>query len=91
MKLIRAYLLIIMALLVEMPVSAQIRGSHVNVCVVPDHQDWNYEVGQTAQFKVSVVRSSTLVDDVKLIFKVLQLNYRYKPYSLYHIYQKFST
>lgn len=59
----RAYLLFIIALLAGMPMSAQIRGNHVNVLVVPDHQDWNYEVGQTAQFKVSVVRSSTLVDD----------------------------
>lgn len=63
MKLFRAYILLIITLLVGMPVSAQIRGNHVNVWVVPDHQDWNYKVGQTAQFKVSVVRSSTLVDD----------------------------
>lgn len=63
MKMTRAYLLIIIVLLVGIPISAQIRGNHVNVWVVPDHQDWNYEVGQTAQFKVSVVRSSTLVDD----------------------------
>ena len=52
MKMTRAYLLIIIMLLVGIPISAQIRGNHVNVWVVPDHQDWNYEVGQTAQFKV---------------------------------------
>ena len=29
---------------------AQIRGNSIEVKVVPDHQDWRYEVGETATF-----------------------------------------
>ena len=47
-------------------VKAQIRGNHIQVMVVPDHQDWRYEVGQTAVFKVSVVKSSTPMDNVTI-------------------------
>jgi cephalosporin-C deacetylase-like acetyl esterase len=45
-------------------VSAQIRGNSIAVSVVPDHQDWKYDVGETATFKVSVTRSNTLIDNV---------------------------
>ncbi len=62
-------LLLFMSLLVLLPVEAQIRGTNINVMVVPDHQDWNYEVGQTAHFKVSVLHSSTLVDDAVVDFE----------------------
>lgn len=56
-------------MLAIMPATAQIRGHHIQVMVVPDHQDWNYEVGQTAQFKVSILRSSTLVDNAVVDFE----------------------
>ena len=62
-------LLVLMALMGVLPVAAQIRGNHINVTVVPDHQDWNYEVGQTAVFRVSVTRSSTLVDGVTVDYE----------------------
>ena len=64
-----AYLLLLVALLATLPAAAQIRGNHINVMIVPDHQDWNYEVGQTAQFKVSILRSSTLVDAAVVDFE----------------------
>ena len=41
---------------------AQIRGNNITVTVTPDHKDWNYKVGETARFKVAVLRSGTLVD-----------------------------
>ncbi len=62
-------LLSFMLLLAALPLEAQIRGTNINVMVVPDHQDWNYEVGQTAHFKVSVLRSSTLVDGAVVDFE----------------------
>ena len=52
-----------------LPVQAQITGKNFQVMVVPDHQDWNYEVGQTATFKVCVLRSSTLVDNVAIDYE----------------------
>ena len=39
---IRALLLLMMATCV-LPIQAQIRGSEIQVNVVPDHQDWTYE------------------------------------------------
>lgn len=61
--------IILLLFLGILPIEAQIRGTNINVMVVPDHQDWNYEVGQTAHFKVSVLRSSTLVDDAVVDFE----------------------
>ena len=56
--------LLLLLLLGVLPVGAQIRGNNISVTVIPDHQDWNYKVGETAQFKVSVTKSSTLLDNV---------------------------
>ena len=60
---------LLLCLLVVVPVGAQIRGNNINVSVVPDHQDWNYEVGQTATFRISVTRSSTLLDNVTIDYQ----------------------
>ena len=46
--------------------SAQIRGSEIQVLVQPDHQDWTYKTGEKATFTVSVLRSGTLVDNVSI-------------------------
>ncbi|MBR1548378.1 MAG: acetylxylan esterase [Prevotella sp.] len=64
----RKYLFLSLLLLLSLlsPASAQIRGNSINVSVVPDHQDWRYDVGQTAVFKISVTKSSTLVDNVRI-------------------------
>ncbi len=56
----------IFALLTLLPVGAQIRGNNIIVTVEPDHQDWNYQVGETATFTVEVRRSGTLVNDVSI-------------------------
>ena len=45
---------------------AQIRGESIQISVVPDHQNWCYEVGETAVFKVSVTKSATLLSDVTI-------------------------
>ena len=54
------------AFLTLLPVGAQIRGNDIIVTVEPDHQDWNYQVGETAKFTVEVRRSGTLVNDVSI-------------------------
>ena len=50
-------------------VKAQIRGNNIVVTVTPDHKDWNYKTGETAKFKVSVLRSGTLLDNVKVDYE----------------------
>lgn len=50
-------------------VKAQIRGNNIVVTVTPDHKDWNYKTGETAKFKVAVLRSGTLLDNVKVDYE----------------------
>lgn len=57
-------IILFLSLLAVLPLQAQIRGNSIQVNVVPDHQDWRYEVGQTATFKISVTKSATLLDNV---------------------------
>ena len=61
----RLVLLLFTALTV-LSVGAQVRGNSIVVTVEPDHQDWNYRVGETAKFTVEVRRSGTLVNDVSI-------------------------
>ena len=58
--------LLLVNLLVMAAANAQIRGNSVTVVVTPDHKDWNYRVGEECCFDVSVRRSGTLIDNVKV-------------------------
>ena len=60
---------LLLTLVSVLPLQAQIRGSEIQVNVMPDHQDWNYQVGETATFKVSVTRSATLIDNVTIDYE----------------------
>ena len=62
----KTILTMLVALLGLLPVSAQIRGNNIVVTVEPDHQDWHYQLGQTAKFTVEVRRSGTLLNDVSI-------------------------
>jgi cephalosporin-C deacetylase-like acetyl esterase len=64
-----AFLSMLLLLFVLLPASGQIRGNNIQVSVVPDHQDWNYQTGQTATFRVSVTRSSTLLSNVTVDYE----------------------
>ena len=59
-------LFLLLAVLTMLPIDAQIKGNNIVVTVEPDHQDWNYRVGETAKFTVEVRRSGTLVSDVSI-------------------------
>ena len=47
-----------------LPAMAQIIGHNIAVTVTPDHKDWNYKVGEKAEFTVKVLRSGTTIDNV---------------------------
>lgn len=49
---------------------AQIRGSNIVVTVQPDRQDWTYRAGEKATFTVSVLKSGTLLNDVRIDYAV---------------------
>lgn len=53
----------------SLSVSAQIRGNNITVTVTPDHQDWNYRMGEKANFVVNVRKSGTLLDHVKVDYE----------------------
>ena len=57
---------ILFCVLGSLSINAQIRGNNIVVTVTPDHQDWNYKVGEKANFVVNVRKSGTLLDNVKV-------------------------
>ena len=59
-------LLLFLCAMVSVTLSAQIRGSEIQVLVQPDHPDWTYKSGEKATFLVSVLRSGTLLDNVSI-------------------------
>ena len=75
-------LLSLLALVALLPLSAQIRGNNVVVTVEPDHQDWHYELGQTAKFNVEVRRSGTLIDHVQIDYQAGPEMYQTEKKSL---------
>ena len=75
-------LLSLLALVALLPLSAQIRGNNVVVTVEPDHQDWHYELGQTAKFNVEVRRSGTLIDNVQIDYQAGPEMYQTEKKSL---------
>ena len=52
-----------------LPAMGQIRGNNITVTVTPDHKDWNYKVGEKAQFVVNVLRSGTLIDNAVIDYE----------------------
>ncbi len=62
----RNLLFLLLALVAVMPLTAQIRGNNIVVTVEPDHQDWHYQLGQTARFQVEVRRQGTLLPNVSI-------------------------
>ena len=63
------FIILLLALLGVIPMAAQIRGNSIRVEVVPDHQDWRYEVGQTAQFIIRIAREHTLLNNVTIDYE----------------------
>lgn len=60
---------VLMSVLGTSSLSAQIRGNNIVVTVTPDHQDWNYRVGEKANFTVNVRKSGTLLNQVKVDYE----------------------
>lgn len=62
----RRLVILLMALTILLPLSAQIKGNNIVVTITPDHKDWNYKAGETANFVVNVLKSGTLLDNAKV-------------------------
>lgn len=51
--------------------TAQPQKKFIDVSVVPDHNDWNYKLGEKAKFNVSVTQSGTPVKTEEVRFAVM--------------------
>ena len=60
---------ILVCVLAPLETSAQIKGNNIVVSVTPDHKDWNYKVGEKANFVVNVRKSGTLLDNVRIDYE----------------------
>ncbi len=65
----RKNILLALLLAAVVQLHAQIRGNNIQVLVQPDHKDWTYRVGEEASFTVSVLKSGTLLDGVKVDYQ----------------------
>ena len=52
------------------PPGAALRAATVRVIVAPDHRDWTYKVGETAQFAVRVTADNEPIDGVSVTYTV---------------------
>lgn len=66
---------VLLCVLGSLSISAQIRGTNIVVSVTPDHQDWNYKVGEKASFVVNVRKSGTLLNQVKVDYEAGSVMY----------------
>ena len=66
---IKRFVLLSFLLCSLLPAMGQIRGNNIVVTVTPDHKDWNYKVGEKAQFVVNVLRSGTLIDNAVIDYE----------------------
>lgn len=57
---------LLLSALAMLPIEAQVKGNSIVVTVEPDHEDWHYQVGETAKFTVEVRRSGTLVNNASI-------------------------
>ena len=73
---------ILFCVLGSLSISAQIRGTNIVVSVTPDHQDWNYKVGEKASFVVNVRKSGTLLNQVKIDYEAGPVMYTNKKKTL---------
>ncbi|MCR4915662.1 MAG: acetylxylan esterase [Prevotella sp.] len=73
---------LLIALMAFLPLQAQIRGNNIVVTVEPDHQDWKYNVGETAKFVVEVRRSGTLIEGVGIDYSAGPEMYQNEKKSL---------
>ena len=65
----KKFFVLLVLVITAIPTFAQIRGNNIVIIVSPDHQDWNYKVGEKATFSVQVFKSSTLVDNVQVDYE----------------------
>ncbi len=62
--------IIVSILLISTALFAQPRQELVKVVVAPDHDNWQYEVGEKAKFTITVLRAGNPVHDVSVFWEI---------------------
>jgi hypothetical protein len=74
MKTIKPFLIsaaiLLAGLLSFSKISAQPAEKMIKVVVAPDHQDWNYSLGEKVKFKIEVLRNSEPAENVSIRYEV---------------------
>jgi len=65
----KTLLLLWLVAMAALPLRAQVIGKQIVVTVEPDHKDWTYVTGQTANFVIEVRSSGTLLDNVSIDYE----------------------
>jgi len=63
-------LLLCLALFIHV-LSGQPPREQVQVIVTPDHEDWNYKIGEKVEFEVMVYQYNTPLDEIEVSYEVM--------------------
>jgi cephalosporin-C deacetylase len=63
-------LLVLLTLLVSCYLHAQPRQELVEVIVTPNHADWNYQVGEQAEFTITVLKHNVVMDGITINYTI---------------------
>ncbi|MFV0290750.1 MAG: acetylxylan esterase [Mangrovibacterium sp.] len=66
----KKFILLCVALIGFSSINAQIKGDEITVMVSPNHQDWNYKLGEKCQFSVQVFKAQNLLHDVSISYEL---------------------
>lgn len=70
----RLYLVFLIGLLPAL-MTAQVRGAETQVLITPDHQNWNYRIGEPCHFKVTVISEQCPLKHVTIDYEAGPLCY----------------
>jgi cephalosporin-C deacetylase len=66
----KIFLSVISALIFSVSLSAQPRRELVKVLVSPDHASWTYEIGEQAEFTVTVLRNNVPLEGIEINYVI---------------------
>ena len=67
---LKVYFSVIFALIFYGCLNAQPREQLVKVIVTPNHSDWTYEIGEQAEFSITVLRNNVPLEGVEIMYTI---------------------
>jgi len=66
----KTFLSIFLAIIISLSIGAQPRRELVKVIVTPDHTDWMYEIGERAEFSVTVLKNNVPLEGIEIHYVI---------------------